>query len=188
MSSQPEYELPGTPALPIDDPMVIGRIARPVGVRGEVKVSKIANGSPRSLQALGEYVLIQIDGQFRTLHIIHKSPTGDWIRFKIEGVETPEHAALLQGAEIIIPAAERPSKDQDEYYVDDLIGCNVLSEDDLELGFIQEVWHQPHHDIWVVDGMMGEILIPARKEFVLSVDLKNHQIVVKRVEGLWEES
>ena len=70
--------------------------------------------------------------------------------------------------------------------MNDLIGCSVISDKDEELGFIKEVWHQPHHDIWVLDGFEKEILIPAVKEFVLDIDTSNHIIRVKYIEGLWD--
>lgn len=184
----PTLTIPGDPVPPVDDPMVIGIIARPVGIHGEVKINKTTNGCPACLLSLREKIVIRLRDEFRELKLTHTSPTGNWIRFKFADVESPEHADLLRGAEIVIPSSEKPEKGADEYYVDDLTGCQVVADDDTDLGFLQEVWHQEHHDVWVVDGMYGEILVPAVKEFVLNVDVKNHVIVIKRVDGLWEEN
>lgn len=180
--------LPGEPTHPIADPMVIGIIARPVGVNGEVKVNKTSEGCPRCLYALEKHVIVRLGEQFRKLIITAQSPTSNWVRYKFEGVDTPEEADTLRGAEIVIPWENRPEKGKDEYYVDDLIGCSVVADDDTELGYLSEVLHFDHHDIWKVDGCFGEVLIPAVKEFVISVDVKSHRIVIRRIEGLWDES
>jgi len=179
--------LPGMPVPPLADPMIIGIIARPIGTNGEVKVNKTSEGCPRCLYALKSEIIVRLEDQFRKLIITAQSPTSNWVRYKFKGIDTPEDAGLLSGAEIVIPWENRPEKDKDEYYVDDLIGCTVVADDDTELGFLSEVLHFGHHDIWKVDGCFGEVLIPAVKEFIISVDVTSHLIVIRRVEGLWDE-
>ncbi|MBT7617663.1 MAG: 16S rRNA processing protein RimM [Calditrichaeota bacterium] len=174
--------LPGTTVCGPVDPIVIGRIARPVGVKGEAKTVS-TSGSPDIILNKSRIVL-RFQDQYRSLRVSRSQLTGKWIRLKFVGINTPEEAAVLNGAEIVIPAADRPESDEHEYYVDDLVGCTVIADDGEEIGFLQEVWHQGHHDIWVIDGLGGEVLIPAVKEFILSVDLEKHMITIKRVEGL----
>lgn len=184
MEKKSGTELPGDPVSPPADPIVIGRIARPVGVKGEAKAVS-TSGSLQHLVDL-KTVIIRLQDQFRSLRVSHSEISGKSIRFKFAGINSPEQAAALNGAEIVIPTAERPESEEHEYYVDDLVGCSVITDDGEDIGFVQEVWHQGHHDIWVIDGSVGEILVPAVKEFILNVDLANHQITIKRVEGLWD--
>lgn len=174
--------LPGTTVSPPVDPIVIGRIARPVGVKGEAKAVS-TSGSP-DLILNKNRIVIRSQDQYRSLRVSRSQLTGKWIRLKFDGINTPEDVAVLTGAEIVIPAADRPESDEHEYYVDDLVGCTVIADDGEVIGFLQEVWHQGHHDIWVIDGLAGEVLIPAVKEFILSVDLEKHMITIKRVDGL----
>ena len=188
MSAVAAYPLPGTPASEIKDPMVIGVIARTVGVNGEVKVNSLNQGCPECLRGVYGEITIRLKNHFRRVNVTHQSPTADWTRFKFEGVDSPEHAEVLRGAEVVIPWEKRPPKPNDEYYVDELIGCTVVSDSGEEVGLLTEVWHQGHHDLWMVDGSYGEVLIPAVKEYILSVNTTEHRITVRRVEGLWDES
>lgn len=165
--------------------MVIGNVARPVGIHGEIKVTS-PSGEPERLLGL-KSIIVNLNNNFRSLEVTRSVITSKWIRIKCDGVDSPEEAALLTGGDIVIAAADRPQQADDQFYVDDLIGCIVSADDGEELGLMREIWHQGHHDIWVVDGPHGEILVPAVKEFILSVDLQDHRITVQRVEGLWED-
>lgn len=177
--------MPGKMAKKLREPMTIARIARPIGLNGEVKITGFT-GCGSCLLDNGE-ITVLINDQFRRLTVTHSSNSGSWMRFKLADVNTVEQAALLQGAEIVIEYSDRIEKPPSEYYVDDLIGCSVKTDDMIDLGFLNEVWHQDHHDIWVVTGAFGEILIPAVKEFILEVNLNTHSISVRHVEGLWDE-
>ena len=106
--------------------------------------------------------------------------------FKIAGVDDPETAALLSGCEIVTSTKERPSLPKTEYYIDDLIGSTVETTDGEMIGLMVEVIPQGHHDLWVVNGADGEILIPAVKQFIAQVDKQHHRIIINRIEGLWD--
>ncbi len=175
--------MPGRPASKPANPTVIGRIARPVGVRGEVKVYSESLNPERLLEL--EEVTVSLALDYRKFNVLDIRQTGSCFRFALEGINSPEEAAILSGGEIVVPHTDRLSLPEDEYYIDDLIGCRAVSDDGEELGMIKEIWNQGHHDLWIIDGSFGEILVPAVKEFILGINLAEHSIVVKRVEGLW---
>jgi len=178
--------LPGTPAAAPQDPVVIGRIARPVGVRGDVKVV-VESTAPERFKNL-KTITLRLREECRSFDVIYCDFSKPWLRLHLTGVECPEIAGLLIGAELVIPASERVKLESDAYFIDEIIGCAVIAADDRELGFVQEVWHQSHHDLWVVDGPRGEILIPAVSEFIREVDLARHRIYLNPANGLWEEA
>ncbi|MDP8229141.1 MAG: ribosome maturation factor RimM [Candidatus Electryoneaceae bacterium] len=175
---------PGISVKAPEDPTVIGRIARPVGVHGEVKVFMEPTHPDRLLSF--NKLIVRSKNQCRLLTVENIEKTAGWFRVKLSGLNTPEEAAFLGGWEIITSTAERPILDDDEFYIDDLIGCIVYTDDDEELGLLREVMSQAHHDLWVIDGFEGEILLPAVKDFIVGVDVKQHRIVIKRIEGLWD--
>lgn len=177
--------MPGQQVPKPSDPVIIGRIARPVGVHGEIKVVTESH-NPKRLLGL-ETVTIRVHDNYRRFHVLEVLQKGESSRILLSGINSPEIAALLSGGEIVVPSVDRPGLSVDEYYIDDLIGCMVFSENDMELGIIQEVMPQGHQDLWVINGQRGEILVPAVKEFILNVDLKQHRIVIKHLEGLWDE-
>ena len=177
--------LPGQPAKQPATPVIIGRIARPVGVRGEVKVYSESH-EPDRFTGLNE-ITVRLNESYRRLSVLNTRRTGNFFKISLEGIVNPEDAAVLNGCEIVIDESERLKLPEDEYYVDDLVGMRAVADDGTELGFIQEVLHQDHHDLWVIEGQFGEILVPAIKEFILEIDLNRHCTVIRRVEGLWAE-
>jgi len=176
--------LPGHPVGIPDDPTVIARVARPFGRYGELKVIEESAVTGR-IPTAKEIILLK-DGQCRHFVVDDVKCYGEFYLVKFRGIDDPETAALLGGSEIITPTAERPPLPNTEYYIDELIGSLVVTSDGEELGLMTSVIEQGHHDLWVVDGVNGEILIPAVKEFILKVDRANHKIVVNPVEGLWD--
>ncbi|MFC2150483.1 ribosome maturation factor RimM, partial [Calditrichota bacterium] len=70
-----------------------------------------------------------------------------------------------------------------EFYVDDIIGCEVSCEG-TKIGKLTEVIQQGHHDLWVVKGNDDEYLIPAVREYIDSVSINESQIKIKTIEGL----
>lgn len=130
-------------------------------------------------------ITIQIQNSFRSFKVISTQASADWFRVKFEDVDTPEIAALLTGGEIVISSYNRLTLSGDEFYVDDLVGCRTVSDKGDELGHVTEIIHQDHHDIWVIDGAIGEVLVPAVREFIVSVDLDKHLVIIREIEGLW---
>ena len=178
-------QLPGRSVSAPEDPIVVGHIARPVGIGGEVKVY-VESRDPRRLVGV-KRITVSINGGYRSFKVLSVRRMGGWFQLRLEGIHSPEEAAIFSGAEIVIPSSERPALSEDEYYIDDIIGCLVVSEGSDELGFVKEVISQEHHDLWVIESAAGEVLVPAIGEFIREVDLSRHRIVIKWVDGLQED-
>jgi len=133
-----------------------------------------------------EEVTVSLVTDYRKFNVLNIRQTGGCFRFALEGINSPEEAAILSGGEIVVPHTDRSGLPEDEYYIDDLIGCRAVSDDGEELGLIKEIWNQGHHDLWVIDGPFNEILVPAVKEFILGINVDKHSVVIKHVEGLWD--
>ena len=169
----------------LENPVIVGRIARPIGVKGEVKVYADSSHPERMLEF--EHLIISTPNGYLKLKVCACVRTGGCFRVSLEGIDTPEQAAEFSGCEIVISGRDKPTLLDGEYYVDDLVGCRAVDDGGTEIGLLREVWHQDHHDIWVIDGYGEEILVPAVKEFILDVDLQQHRVTIKRVKGLWGE-
>ena len=77
--------------------------------------------------------------------------------------------------------------DQDEYFIHDLIGCKVISEDYDEIGVVSDVVQMSSNDIYVVENDENvEQLIPATKEVVKQVDIGKKIIIIHVLEGLFD--
>jgi 16S rRNA processing protein RimM len=170
--------------------VTIGRIDRPFGVHGAVKVRSLTDRPGRFEQLRAVHVAGEggVGGQaiHRTVRQVRRAGASYIVEF--EGVTTPEEAASLRGALLQVPrvAPSSPEFDLNVWYECDLIGMLVADEAGHELGSLETIWDLPAHPVFVVKQNGREVLIPAVKEFVRSVDVAQGRMTVRTVEGLTE--
>lgn len=167
--------------------VTIGRIDRPFGVHGAVKVRSLSD-RPGRFERLGAVRVAAQGGAAvdRTVRDVRRAGPSYIVEF--EGVTTPEEAALLRGALLQVPRVA-PSVSEgapDVWYECDLIGLSVADEAGHELGSLETIWELPAHPVFVVKQKDREVLIPAVKEFVRSVDVAHGRMTVRTIEGLVE--
>ncbi|HCO30162.1 MAG TPA: 16S rRNA processing protein RimM, partial [Lachnospiraceae bacterium] len=72
-----------------------------------------------------------------------------------------------------------------EYFISDMIGSKVITEEEKELGTLKDVLRTGANDVYVVETEEGkEILLPAIKQCILNVDIEQQLITVHIMEGL----
>lgn len=108
----------------------------------------------------------------------HKSQ----VRVQLEGIDTIEQGELLIGHAVEVPSDVRPEMEEDEFYVGDLIGMDVVTTEGQQLGSVTKVLTYPAQDLLQVD----KLLIPAIEEFVKEIDLEKRLITVKLLPGMLE--
>ena len=123
---------------------------------------------------------LRLDG--RDLVIEDASFQGHKLLLKLEGIDDVDEARELQFHYLEASTDFQAELDEDEYRTEDLVGLQVLSVEGERLGVVKDVLPAPAHDVIIV----GEIMIPAVKEFVKEVDLKGGRMVVKLIEGMRE--
>jgi len=166
----------------VNDEVVIGRIGRPHGIRGAVRVR--ATGSTLAALATGHTVtLVLPDGVRRGAAIGAVTGTGEDLILRLEGVASREDAEALRHALIHIPVADLPPPEEDEFYVRDLIGCRVRLGARV-VGHVAEVHPGPANDIIEVlpdEDAAGRspLLLPFTRDAVLVVDLAAREIRVR---------
>lgn len=163
--------------------MVLGSVARPHGLKGAFRVRSFAE-SPQSFQGLGRVWLEprQGSGGWRKIEWIRAHPKG--VLLKVEGIDDPETAALLKGAEIGADRGSLPKPDPGEFLWADLIGLMVRTGDGTRVGRVAALFETGANDVLVVQGREGEVLIPAVEAAVASVDLEAGEILLTDLEGL----
>jgi len=157
------------------------------GVTGNVRLKLIgdnADTTARSLQA-GRTVHAAREagepGRRLTIRSLRRGPVkGGWIARFLE-VSDRTQAETLFGHGLYIPESQRATLPEGEFYVDQVIGLTVETENGDPLGKLKDVLNTPGNDVYVTDT---DVLIPAVAEFILSVDLAAGKIVVKDVPGL----
>lgn len=156
----------------------IGRIGRPKGLKGEVRV-EVYNRDSRLLEEIPSICAGSNSEDLQPLSIRGCSKEVKGCVVSFEKILTREDAARLTGKEIFVQRSALPKLGKGEYYCCDLIGCSVVSESGETLGRLKEVMTTPSNDIYVVEGPSGEILIPVIEGVVVSVDLSKETIVVR---------
>ena len=112
------------------------------------------------------------------------SPRG--IRLKLRGIDDRNAAGRIRGKILFVDEAHRAKLSKGQYFVHDVLGLAVREEGGGDLGTVADILRYPASDIYVVRGDRGEILIPAVKEFVRSVDLGTRTMTVRLIEGMTE--
>ncbi|MGQ9523657.1 MAG: ribosome maturation factor RimM [Armatimonadota bacterium] len=161
------------------DLVVIGKVVSPFGNKGELKVLPLTDFPDRFLRM--EQVRLSLpDGTERTAATVGARLHNGFVLLKIEGCATISDAEALRDAHIVVPAEERMPLPQDSYYVDDIVGLRVITEDGTDVGVIRDVYQGPANDAYDT----GRYLIPALKQVVLKVDLRAGIMVIRPIPGM----
>ena len=166
--------------------VTIGKIERPFGVKGAVKVRSLSD-VPGRFDHLRAVCVTSATEQMVDRTVTHVRRAGSTYIVQFAGITTPEEAGTLRGGFIQVPRCEPSSRAGDVLYECDLIGMTVVDEAGRDLGLVETIWELPGHQVFVVRKNGREVLIPAAKNFVTTVDLAQRRMTVRRVEGLIEE-
>jgi 16S rRNA processing protein RimM len=101
-----------------------------------------------------------------------------------EGVADRTAAEQLNGRYLFVPEDEAPELPEGSFWPHQLVGCEVVTDSGSALGQIREVVLGVANDIWVTGPPEAEVLIPALKDVVVSVDVAGRRVVVRDVPGI----
>jgi 16S rRNA processing protein RimM len=165
-------------AIPYDpDTVVLGAVGKPHGVNGEVWL-RPHNVHARAFEGLRELILVK-DGVTTTRAIVSLRPAEGGALARLAGVDTREAAAALGLAEVRARRAALPPLAPGEFYVGDVIGCDVVHADGRALGAVTSTFWNGAQDVMVVTAPGGaEELIPLLPQFVVTMDAPGRKIVV----------
>jgi len=153
--------------------VVIGVVAAPFGVRGEVKVH-LQTDHPERYYDLDEVDLRTPDGRRTRLKIesvrFHKGAA----LIKFEGRGSVEAAEELRGGDLVVPKSETVELAEDEFFIHDLIGLCVYGVDGRNLGRIKEVIRGLANDAYVTE----KVIVPALRSVVREVDIAGGKMIV----------
>ena len=165
------------------NPVRIGRIGRPHGLRGEVPLDG-ASLSVNELVAVGTFLwrTLRGDGD-RTLTLTAAREALPRPLLKFAGVDARESASELTNGELWVDRDQLPDPGPGVAYTFQLVGCRVVREDGSPLGVLAEIWSTGAHPIYVVRGER-EWLLPAHEGVVKHVDLTTGVITVSPPAGI----
>ena len=168
------------------DLITIGRIERHFGVRGEFKVRSLSD-VPGRLERLKQVQVLEPTGQVVEKTVAHVRRAGSTYIMSLVGVTKPEGAVALRGGLIQVPRCSAATLAADVYFECDLIGMTVENERGDEIGVVETILEIPDNHVFVVRKGTEEVLIPAAKSFVTSVDLVQRKMMVRGIDDLLED-
>jgi 16S rRNA processing protein RimM len=161
--------------------IAFGAVGRPHGLRGEVALRPFNDDGADLLDAplpLAVQVMMK-GGAARALSLVAVRPAGQSLLVRFDGIAVREEVAALTNGVLWVPRDCLPAPGDDEYYVDDLIGCEVVDTAGQPRGTVRATFWNGAQDVLTVQGPAGEeLLVPAVAEFIREVDLAARRVVV----------
>ena len=170
---------------------IIGLAGAPFGLNGFVKVRSLSGEVDHLLNL--ESVIIRKDEEERLLKIEESSPlggvSGNFVIMRFKGINSPEDAKTLNGAQLLAGREEAAPLQPGEFYVEDLKGVVVFAPPDSpekcggQIGHITDILEGGGGELVEIKLSSGELkLIPFRKEFFTEINPQKGMAVL---ENLW---
>ena len=169
----------------------LGQIVNTFGIRGQVKVKPFTDDI-KKFDTFKE-IFVEKKNQLQLFQIEKVNYSKGMVILKLKGIETPEQAETLRNCYIKMDRKNAKKLPEGTYYIADLIGLDVYSDEEELLGKVDYIYNTGssdrlsfrNDDIYVVKNDEGkEILLPAIKDVLKQVDLENKKIIVHIIEGL----
>lgn len=164
--------------------VALGRIRRAHGIRGELRL-ELYGGDLKTVKSATCIWLQSEQGPAKAIELEAVRPgPGGALLIRVVGVADRTLAETYKGAELLIPSAEMPELEDDEFYYFELEGLQVYDLSETFLGEIVGLFNAGATDVAVVRGPKGEWMFPIIEEMVRSID--DDRVVVDPIEGLIE--
>lgn len=161
----------------------VGVITTTHGLRGEVKVYTTTDSKERFLEL--EEVVLRTNRDEQLLHIEKVRFFKELVIVKFKEFNKIEEVEGFKQAELYVSRENAAPLEEGEYYIGDLIGMSVITDEDEELGTLKDVMETGANDVYVIDTKKyGEVLIPAIKQCILKVDVQMNCMEVHLLPGL----
>ncbi|MEL7107881.1 MAG: ribosome maturation factor RimM [Pseudomonadota bacterium] len=166
------------------DLIVVGAILGAHGVRGDVRV-KSFTGEP---EAVFDYGPLLDEGGDVLIAPLRARPAKDHFIVTPETLRQKEDWDGLKGTKLYVPRADLPEPDEDEFYIDDMVGLDVFTDGDEPIGRVKAVLNHGAGDLVEVQPLeRGKpVLVPFTLEDVPAVDLDQGRIIVANFE-MWRD-
>ncbi|MCR4612311.1 MAG: ribosome maturation factor RimM [Lachnospiraceae bacterium] len=166
----------------MEDFLQVGAIIKTHGIRGEVKV----------------YPLTDDVNRFKELDEVILEPEDDNVSLKIEGVKYYKNLVILKFKDfdnindiepfvkkgIYVNRENAVACEEDEYFIADLIGLNVVTDEGKDFGIVKDVLPTGANDVYVIAHEGKEVLVPAIKQCILDVSLEDKVMTIHLLNGL----
>lgn len=161
----------------------IGQIVNTFGIKGMVKIKPFTDDIRRFDKL--EKVYIENKTSRKEYEIEEVKYHKNMVLMKLKGIDNPEDANLLRQSYLLVDRENEEPLEEGVYYIVDLLGLEVYSDDNKLLGTVQDIFNTGSNDIYDVKDELGKrILLPGIPDVIKEVDLENKKIIVHLIPGL----
>jgi 16S rRNA processing protein RimM len=184
----PADSTPDFADVPPETLVQIGFVFRPHGIEGELKIDPEHTDDPARFETL-PFIFLGPHPRRVTKHAIEsvryqQTKRGTTVILGVEGIETRDDSEAVAKHKVFV-SEEALDLEDGELFVHDIIGMDVVAEDDTVLGTIANYMEMPAQDMLVVRTPDGEeAMIPVVEDFLLDIDEDAGQITVRPIDGL----
>lgn len=167
----------------LDEFLLIGQVAAPFGVRGQIKVKSYTDRPDHLRRSVRTVYLGDERTPLTLTRVIEHKP--GMLVVTLREITSREAADALRGVEIYIRASEAAPLAEDEYFLHQLIGLSAITEDGQIIGQVREVLETGAGEVLVIARPdLADALVPMVRDFIVTLDIANGRIVIRPIEGL----
>ncbi len=166
-----------------DSYLRVGVITSMHGVRGEVKVFPTTD-DPARFKKLKECIIDQ-KGEELTLNIRSVKFFKNQVILAFEGFDNRNDVEAFKDKELFVTRENAVPLAEDEFFICDILGSEVITDEGVKLGILEDVFETGANDVYSVKSPEGkEILLPAIRECILDVNVEEKKVLVHVMKGL----
>lgn len=167
----------------MEDMLQVGVITQTHGVRGEVKVFPTTDDVNRFKKL--KQVILDTGKETMPLEIQSVKFFKQFVILKFKGIDNINDIEKYKRCSLYVTREHAVPLEEDEYFIADMIGMEVCTEDGNIFGTLKDVIETGANDVYVIENAEhGEVLVPAIKECIRSVDIEKEQMMIHLMDGL----
>lgn len=161
----------------------VGVIASTHGIKGEVKVFPTTDDAGRFKEL--KNVLLDTGKETLSLEIQGVKFFKQFVILKFKGIDNINDVERYKKCPLLVERKDAVPLDEGEFYIADMIGMKVVTDEDGEFGVLKDVLETGANDVYVIDSAKhGEVLVPAIKECILAIDINAGLMKIHLMDGL----
>ena len=161
----------------------VGQIVNTNGLKGLLKINPFTDDITRFERL--KTIFIEHKKELLEFEIESVRYQKKQVLLKLKGIDTIEEAEKYREDYLKINRNKEEKLPEDTYYIVDLIGLDIYTEDGELLGKLDDIFSTGSNDVYVVKNSEGkQILLPAISDVIKNIDLEQKKIVVNLIEGL----
>lgn len=161
----------------------VGVITSTHGIRGEVKVFPTTD-DPKRFKKLKQ-VILDTGKEKRDLEVESVKFFKQFVILKFKGIDNINEVERYKRCPLLVTRDHAVPLQEDEYFIADMIGMQVVTEDGAVFGTLKDVIETGANDVYIIESSEhGEVLVPAIKECILDINIEEQKMQIHLMNGL----